>query len=170
MIVKEDDFWLRKPLVSDAKQLYSISQNQEVMKYYGTPPFATYEEAREEIHWYRVLETTKLGFRWIITDTNNLCIGSLGVFNFDPLRQSVEVSYQLQRIYWGRGIMTRAITHMLKYCLNEKGYRFVIAYVHKDNIQSLQLVERVGFERVDDFVPKDQETERLKDCHMYIYS
>ena len=169
MIHKLDNFWLRKPLVSDAHRLYEISQNVEVMEYYGTPAFKTFYEAKAEVDWFHTLEVTGEGYRWIITDTKNQCIGSLGFFNFNRNHGSIEVSYQLMRSMWGKGIMTQALELLCHSLTNREDIRFVIAYAHRNNPRSVKVLEKTGFERVNNFVPNKQEMSRLKDCDMYIY-
>lgn len=170
MIYKSDLFWLRKPLISDAKQLYEISQNKNVMAFYGTKPFVNFQQAREEISWYQSLEITKLGFRWIITDTKNQCIGSLGCFNYDKERDSYEISYQLHQMYWNKGIMTEAINQLQCFLLDKTNIRFIIAYVNEANVGSQKVLIKNGFERVHNFTPLPSDQDRLKNCYMYLWN
>lgn len=170
MIAKFDTFLIRKALFSDARQLYEISQNIDVMRFYGTPPFMTYDAARDEIHWFHTLERSKTGFRWVICDLKNQCIGTLGVFNFNVESKTVEISYQLKRSLWGKGIMSQALDHMVKICFKDYPYQHLIAYIHKENINSINLVNRLGFNKVINFKPKSEDVNRLKDCNMYLLS
>lgn len=170
MLYKSDLFWLRKPLISDAKQLYEISQNKDVMAYYGTKPFVNFQQARDEISWFQTLEITKQGFRWIITDTKNQCIGSLGCFNYDKERASYEISYQLHQMYWNKGIMTKAIRELQQHVLSKTPARFIIAYVNEDNIGSQKVLIKNGFELVQNFSPAPSDWDRLKNCYMYLWN
>lgn len=169
MIYKSDLFWLRKPLVSDAIKLYEISQDHDVMRYYGTPSFKSFAEARAEIDWFHTLEVTKMGSRWIITDTKNQCIGSLGYFNFNSGHGSVEVSYQLLKSMWGKGIMTKSLGLLIDSISKRPDIRFIIAYAHINNPASKKVLQKVGFEKVANFIPNEEEMKRLKDCEMFIY-
>lgn len=169
MIHKSDLFWLRKPLVSDAIKLYEISQDLDVMRYYGTPAFESFAEARAEIDWFHTLDVTRMGTRWIITDTKNQCVGSLGYFSFNPNYGSVEVSYQLVKSMWGKGIMTQSLSILVESISKRSDIRYIIAYAHLNNPASKKVLEKVGFERVANFVPREEEIKRLKDCEMFIY-
>lgn len=169
MIYKSELFWLRKPLVGDAMKLYEISQDPAVMEYYGTPPFKNFAEARAEIDWFHTLEITKMGKRWIIADTKNQCIGSLGFFAFNKAHGSIEISYQLIKSMWGKGIMSQCLKLFLESLNSREDILFAIAYAHQNNPASKSVLEKAGFEKVENFKPSVDELPRLKDCEMYIY-
>lgn len=170
MIFKSTKFGLRYPLPGDAKRIYEISQNNEVMRYYGSPQFKNFDEARQEINWFQSLNQSSKGLRWIITDTKNQCIGSIGYFNYDKERNSVEVSYQLDRRYWGQGIASQALELVIQHAFEEGEVCFVIAYAHVNNHRSQKVLERNLFEKVINYVPEISEKDRLHDCLMYIKS
>lgn len=168
MIATFEKFALRKPEMRDAQRLYEISQNREVMLHYGTPAFTSLSEAIEEIKWFHTLEKTQQGFRYVITDLEDKCIGSLGCFAYNLDDLSVEISYQLMRDFWGQGIMTQALTKLLEVMEMMQRYACVIAYVHQENVLSRHVLERCGFMKVEQFVPKHDDAVRLADCDMYL--
>lgn len=168
MIATFDQFMMRKPSMMDAQRLLKISQNTEVMAYYGTPAFATLYEAIAEIKWFHTLEKTNQGFRYVITNLDNKCIGSLGCFSYNLDDLSVEISYQLDRDYWGKGIMTQALMKLLDVMEQTQKYECVIGYVHQQNSHSSRLLLRCGFVKVEHFVAKPEDARRLDQCDMYL--
>jgi RimJ/RimL family protein N-acetyltransferase len=76
-----------------------------------------------------------------ITYDNNL-VGTIASFVSEGAR---EVTYWIDRSYWGQGIASRALVLLL----DEVSIRPLRARVASDNIGSLRVLERAGFRRVD---------------------
>lgn len=66
-------------------------------------------------------------------------VGSIGSFVIEGDR---EVTYWIDRAYWGRGIATRALKLMLDLVPD----RPVFGRAASDNLGSLRVLERCGFE------------------------
>lgn len=65
-----------------------------------------------------------------------------------------EVEYDLDDIYWNRGVMTRELSLYLDY-LREKGFTTLRAFVRENNLASKRVLKKNGFyelrgEKVDD--------------------
>ena len=54
-----------------------------------------------------------------------------------------ELEYDLDKEYWGRGIMTQELTDYIEKIKDK--YKFLIAIVKKDNLASMRVLEKVGF-------------------------
>ena len=160
-------FTLREAKPSDAQRLFEVSCDEDVMEYYGTEAYTSIEQAYHELDWFHELSATKTGFRWVIADEHDMYIGNIGVFGFDPKNNRVEMGYQLDKSYWGKGIMTDAIQTVLYHCFNQYYYNRVQAVIDPLNIGSRRVLEKNGFVR--EGLLRDYEFERghYVDIEMY---
>ncbi|HCQ90205.1 MAG TPA: N-acetyltransferase, partial [Clostridium sp.] len=57
---------LREANLEDAKELLSVTNDEEVIKYYGMDPYKNIREAEDEINWFISLLKEGKGARWVI--------------------------------------------------------------------------------------------------------
>ncbi len=70
--------------------------------------------------------------------------GSIGVTAIDEKNHSCEVGYCLAFDCWNRGIMSEALNCVLRYLLEEVGFRRVEARHHVDNPASGRVMKKCG--------------------------
>ena len=102
----------------------------------------------ERIAWFE--EHTKDSYPLFVSIEDGLVAGWLSISPYRKgraaLRQTVEISYFLDKSFRGRGIGTQLINHGLEVC-KELGYKTVIAIIIDRNVASINLVEKLGFAR-----------------------
>lgn len=78
---------------------------------------------------------------------NDLYIGNVYMTDIDERNQSC-VSHVLigDKRYWGRGIATEAYRLALEYMFNERNIHRVMAIVLENNIASLKMHQKVGYQ------------------------
>ena len=54
-----------------------------------------------------------------------------------------QLEYDLDKEYWNKGIMTQELKDYIKRIKNN--YKFLIAIVKKNNLASMRVLEKVGF-------------------------
>ena len=93
--------------------------------------------------WRRMLETPTVSSQTIVIGD-----GSVAgyVLSYEEEGRT-EVTYWLGRCYWGSGSATEALAEFLKHGCRA---RPVYARAAKDNIASLQVLEKCGFTRIGD--------------------
>ncbi|MGR5881054.1 GNAT family N-acetyltransferase [Bacillus paranthracis] len=145
-IFESGNMRLREASLADAERLLQIMSNEDVMKYYGMNPCTSLEAAKEEIVWFQNLITNNQGFRWVIADKkSNQYIGDIGVFDFEPVHNRVEIGFKLQPAYWNRGIMSECIQKVLEFAFIQKKYNRIEALVDSRNISCQILLQKNGF-------------------------
>jgi RimJ/RimL family protein N-acetyltransferase len=87
-------------------------------------------------HWSRLLSSDSVLLRTITLDGE--VIGHISSWSQDGER---EITYWLDRAYWGRGLATRALAAFLE----EETTRPLYARAAKDNAASLRVLEKCGF-------------------------
>ncbi len=87
-------------------------------------------------HWERLLASETVLVRTILLDDR--VIGHISSWSQDGER---EITYWLDRRYWGRGLATRALAAFLE----EETTRPLYARAAKDNAGSIRVLEKCGF-------------------------
>ncbi|MFE6283809.1 GNAT family N-acetyltransferase [Streptomyces sp. NPDC057877] len=87
-------------------------------------------------HWGRIRASDDVVARTVLADGD--VVGSAAVYGEPGER---EVTYWIDRAYWGRGIATAALRHLLA----EVPERPLYARAAADNAGSLRVLERCGF-------------------------
>lgn len=130
-----DKYKLRKPKVSDVQDFINITNDKEVMKYYGSRGsfIKTINEAKKEIDW-GIKQFSKNAGKWIITEKNkDQYIGDIGFFDFIENHKRVELGYKLYKEYWGKGIITNFVKILVNWGFAELGYNRIQALVDSRN-------------------------------------
>lgn len=80
--------------------------------------------------------------------TEEELIGTIGLsLGEDVYAHSAEVGYWLGEPYWGRGIATRALGAFSDWAFADFGLLRLHAYVFENNVASMRVLEKAGFER-----------------------
>jgi len=75
-------------------------------------------------------------------------IGGIGLIFGDGVhRCSAELGYWLGEPYWGRGIMTRAVSALTEYALKKLPLNRIYAEPFANNLASIRVLEKAGFQR-----------------------
>jgi len=86
-------------------------------------------------------------------------LGSICYWNIIPETDTAEIGYEMHPDYYGKGIMYEAMQAVIQYAFNIMKLHAIVAFPVKDNIKSIQLLERNGFTRDFD-IDKYQLTEK----------
>jgi ribosomal-protein-alanine N-acetyltransferase len=137
---------LRRIQLEDARDLFAIFSDEEVMEFYGHLPHKSIEDSRALIHqqhkWYEQRE----GIRWGITlRGEDKVLGSCGFYLFDLEARRAETGYELKRSCWRQGIVSEAMTAILNYAFTELDLHRVEAVVDDVNERSKGLLRKLGF-------------------------
>jgi RimJ/RimL family protein N-acetyltransferase len=83
-----------------------------------------------------------------------VCVGAIGLLpNTDIHRCNIELGYWLGEAYWGQGIVTEAVKHMVKYTFEHFEVARIYAGVFKGNVGSQHVLEKAGF-TLESTIPK----------------
>jgi len=137
---------LRKPLKKDAAALLEVTQDEDVMRYYGMDAYKSKAEAVEEINWFKGIFTRGEGIRWIITERGKeRYIGDIGFHDHQTVHSRAEIGFKLARAYWNRGLMSEALVAVLEYGFTQMRLNRVQAVVDPQNAACLSVLRKAGF-------------------------
>ena len=87
--------------------------------------------------------------RFIITDLDSLnAIGSLDLFEFEPLHQRAGVGILIDESERGKGYALESLQLIEDYALNVVGIRNLYCNILEDNIESQKLFEKAGYVQI----------------------
>lgn len=110
-------------------------------------PVITPEQAEEIINFY-LDPAAQLYNRWVITmKDDGKPIGTIGFHKWSRISHRAEVGFDLTPGYWGKGLMTEALSEVVRYGFMMMGLNRIEALIYVENERSLRLVERLGFQQ-----------------------
>lgn len=139
------NIYLREILDSDYLDYFQIGKDEETVKYVNWGPFKKPCEAlyaiQEIFNKRPIVDDLPKGYAIIL---DNHMIGMIDYHSENQKQNSIEIGYFLKREYWGRGIMKKCVSYMVKLAFS-LGFSKVVLGSIKDNLRSIRLIESLGF-------------------------
>lgn len=137
---------LRPWLESDAGSLFKYASDPDVGPRAGWPPHISIEESLETI---RTIFSGEGMWAVELKESGEAigCVGYLpaSLSNLDIQENQCEVGYWIGKPYWGKGICTEAMSAILDYCFNVKGFSVLWGNYFPENPASGRVMEKCGF-------------------------
>ena len=149
-IIQLDQIVLRKIIAHDDYQHYfDYMTHPEVAAYLSKEDLPiSPENAVVELNYWASLFDRQACFYWAIAlQDSNQIIGTCGFNNWSKDQLRGEVSYDLDHNYWGKGFMTQALRAMTNFGLENMKLQRIQATVAIDNVPSIKILEKIGFNR-----------------------
>ena len=145
--LQSDRLLLRRIKDDDLDDIFEIYSNDEVMLYFADRfTFNDISEAEKMIKEYNEAIDNRWNMRWGIVDkSDGKLIGTCGFHAISDYDKRVEVGYDLNRKYWGKKIMTEALSQIISFAFNESDVNRIEAFVETPNTGSRALLEKLGF-------------------------
>jgi ribosomal-protein-alanine N-acetyltransferase len=141
-----DRLLLRQIQQTDAEALFAILSDRQVTEFYGHEPHQSLDDTQELIRQIQARYARREALRWGITlKGEDTLIGSCSLHHFDSGFHRAETGYELNRAFWGKGIMTEAMSAILTYGFTELGLHRIEAIIDIANERSKDLLLKLGF-------------------------
>lgn len=156
-IIETERLILRLFTLDDATITYRLHTDPENMRFMNRlPDSVEFERYHLQRHITNYYEGHGFGLWAVVLKENNELIGRCG-FLYQPVEgeEVVEVSYLIDRPYWGRGLATEAVGETLR--LGFERYKFpqIVAIIDPKNVASVRVAEKVGMKYERDVDYKD---------------
>jgi ribosomal-protein-alanine N-acetyltransferase len=137
---------LRRPLLSDAADLFEMRSDPQVMQYIPRPLAKSEEDVKELIQMIDGFIESNERINWAIEwkETGKV-LGMIGYVNIKPEHYRAEIGYALVRAWHRKGIMREALTETIAYGFNIMQLHTIEAIIDAENIASGKLLEDAGF-------------------------
>lgn len=137
---------LRRIVADDAANLLEIFRDPVIARAHGNQPYTHLDQALRLIHLHDEAYDGRTRIRWAVTKRGeNQLIGSLGFHHLVEAHFRCEIGYELARPYWRQGIMTEAVTAVVRFGFEVMGFHRIEAIVAPGNNASANLLRKVGF-------------------------
>jgi len=150
MNIAFDNRTLRSIENNDAPQLLSlIERNRARLTDYfpvTSNEITTLETSRNYIANKLELAEKREHFCFVVEDANPGLLGLFILKNFDWLVPKCEIAYFIDKDREGKGIMTGALSVLIKYCFEEMSMNKLFIMTATDNLPSRKVAEKNGFE------------------------
>lgn len=143
------DVHLREISITDAAAYHRYMNIPEVREFITQDNVPiTLDAAADDLRYWAGIYTNRRSIYWAIADTNtDELIGTIGFNLWNRYHNRADISYDLDYRFWGKGIMTKAITQVINFAKEKMKIVRIQATVVMENQKSINLLERVGFEQ-----------------------
>lgn len=132
----------------DAHQLYQLFTDERVIKTFGYRMEPSIVDAHNLIDHWRKLHENGQGMRWgMYLKPFNKLIGNLGFKNVNG-EAHVNIGYALMPYYWRRGFTYEAMVAIIDELFEHLNVRRIEATVLTNNTASINLLHKLGFNRI----------------------
>ncbi|QEL57689.1 GNAT family N-acetyltransferase [Chromobacterium paludis] len=140
---------LREITPDDAPALLAIHGDAETMRWFGSDPLTTLEQASQMVKTFASWRSLPApGTRWgVALRSGGPLIGSVGLFKWNRGWRCCTLGYELAREHHGQGLMAEALRAALAWGFDHMELNRIEAQVHPDNLASLKLLQRLDFQQ-----------------------
>lgn len=138
----------RKLKSEDADKLFEIYSDKEAMKYRGSKPLESIEDAYEFVRNQGNISKgiTTIRKAIVLTESDEL-IGSV-MFRYPKNHlDKCEIGYSISRQFWGKGFGKEAVRLILSELDYNQEITQINAWSHCDNIPSIRILKSLGFKQ-----------------------
>ena len=139
---------LREIADSDSGALFQNYSDDDIAKNFLDAPLTDIKQAIQFIDAFRAEFSQGEAITWAISlKGTNEFIGTCSVMI--ESNSCAEIGYDLSKAHWGEGLMSEALNAIINYGFNELGLQKIKADTLSDNIRSINLLKRIGFQLDD---------------------
>lgn len=147
-ILATDDLQLRPSNPTDAEGMLAMLSDPESMKYWSDQPISDLDAAMEVLDQDLKSDAQGNSMCWAITfKGQDKMIGKCILFQFSRDNHRAEIGYILNRKYWRQGLTYQALGAVIDFAFNTLNLHRIEADIDTENLASIGLLEKLGFER-----------------------
>lgn len=168
-ILETERLILRPFRVDDAEDMYmNWANNEHVTRYLTWPTHASPEVSKKVIDMWLDEYEKLTNYQWCIENKeNHQAIGSIGVVNMQETTEAVEIGYCIGEEYWRHGIMTEALSAVIRFLFEEVGCNRIFAEHDVENPNSGRVMVKAGM--TYEGTLKEAGRNNLGICDMAVY-
>jgi len=151
-ILETERFFLREFSEGDAKSLFLMNSDPEVIRYTGDPPFLSVEQTLDFIRVYDHYEKFGMG-RWAVIDkSSGEFTGWCGLKVEVDYGGDIDLGFRFLSSWWGKGVATETATACLRHGFEKLGLHLIVGRVMPANKASSRVMEKIGMREAGDCV------------------
>lgn len=144
-VLETERLILRQFELSDAEPMFrNWASNPNVTKFLTWPAHDSVKTTKAVIqNWIEEYKVGKLNWAIVLKEINEP-IGSMGVVEINQEINEASLGYCIGENWWGQGITAEALTTIIKYLFEEKGFNRVTAIHDLNNPNSGRVMKKAG--------------------------
>ena len=144
---------VRKLSISDSELLYKYSQEEITKKELPDEVFDNIVKTKETIEYFKSNYDVKYPLVYgIILKINNIIIGHISL---SEIEKGIEIGYAIATEYQKNGYISEIIIPFVNWIKNNLRLEKIYGIVKKGNIASWKILEKNGFELIEEVVNKN---------------
>ena len=145
-VLRTDRLLLRQITESDGPALFDIFSDDEVTAHYALDTFTNIEQGHALAERTARAFRERQAMRWgLVPHGADRIIGTCGYTRWTVESRFAILGYDLARPYWRQGLMTEAVTEVLRFGFEDMELHRVEALAMAGNVASMTLLSRLGF-------------------------
>lgn len=155
MEFRTERLYIRPVCIEDKESMYRYRSDSETNKYLSLIPQSVEDVAAFIDKTSVDINVPGTWFQLVIMEqASNLLIGDIGIhfLDTDSENKQVEIGYTLDKGFRRKGYATEALKIVIDYLINQLNKHRITASIDPVNIDSIKLVERLGFRQEAHFV------------------
>ena len=145
-ILTTERLTLRQLVLNDEQEIFTLRSDSEINKYLDRQISNTIDDARNFINKVNENINKSDSLYWAITlRDKNILAGTICLLSFSDENDKCEIGYELLTNFQGQGIMKEAVAKVIDYAFNTIKVKKIEAFLHKDNLSSIKLLEKFSF-------------------------
>lgn len=149
---------LRQLSLQDAEEVLFLRSDAEVNEFIKRQTPTKIQDAIDFVNKIELSYAKREALSWVISLKNDpKMVGSICLWNFSADRKTGEVGYDLHPSFQNKGIMTEALKEVLAFGFNRLDLEKIVAFTHRDNENSKNLLTKNGFELMEQETDPDNE-------------
>lgn len=135
---------LRNFRESDLEDFIELTSNKKVCEMCNWPYFVD----REILKYSLIAQTDKPLHFAIVLKQENKVVGAIELLKCEE-ETTKEIAFMLNEKFWGKGIMTEALSLIVDYAFNDLNIETLIGGYFEGNERSFNVQEKVGFKKAE---------------------
>ncbi|NGP45885.1 GNAT family N-acetyltransferase [Bacillaceae bacterium SIJ1] len=150
-----------------ADVLFTYWSDDEVTRYMNIVPMKKIDEARQMIEMLDQYADQGNAVRYALVLGDGQVVGSVGLNAIDTLNDGAEIGYDVGKPYWRQGYGKEALNALINFAFDTLQVNRLEAKVIPDNMPSLALLEKLGFEKEGCLREKEKTETGYSDLYLY---
>ncbi len=144
--LETDRLYLKSISTDDRDFIFRQFSDEQVNRYlFDAEPLTEITGADEIIDFYLEPEP-RSQHRWIIVQkSDGTKVGTCGYHCWDRKEGTVDVGYDLNACFWGKGYMGEAMKEIITFAAAKMAVKEINASIYVENHASIRLAEKLGF-------------------------
>lgn len=129
----------------DAEAAFAWFGDPMVMRFIPSGPDTSMEKTKARIANYQKHQAEHGFSKWIILDRHSRCL--IGDSGLSILRDYgwIDLGFRLVQSSWGKGLATEVASAWVRVAFNDLHIDRLTAFAHPENVNSIRVLERLGF-------------------------